>query len=89
MIFRVNKELEVKWEDLKVISRRLKEIVKCSDLRAYEIAHRANLHPSTLSRILNGIEDVMPGDPRVLRIAKVLGLSPEECFKEVIEEQGS
>ena len=65
-----------------MISRRLRETVKLSDLRAYEIAHRAHLHPSTLSRILNGIEDVMPGDHRVLRIAKVLGLDAEECFEE-------
>lgn len=64
-----------------MISRRLRETVKLSDLRAYEIAHRANLHPSTLSRILNGIEDVKPGDQRVLRIAKVLGLKSEECFE--------
>ena len=69
-----------------MISRKLIEAVKLSDLKSYEIAHRAQMHPSTLSRILNGIEEVMPGDPRVLRIAKVLGLSPEECFEEVVEE---
>lgn len=72
-----------------MISRRLRETVKLSDLRAYEIAHRANLHPSTLSRILHGIEDVMPGDPRVLRIAKVLGVRPEECFEVLGDEHPS
>jgi transcriptional regulator with XRE-family HTH domain len=76
-----------------MISRKLKEVVKLSDLRAYEIAHRAEMHPSTLSRILNGIEDVKPGDLRVLRIAKVIGLTPEECFEEIdkssFSERGS
>ncbi len=66
-----------------MISQRLRVAVKLSDLRAYKIAHKANLHPSTLSRIVNGIEKVTPGDPRVLRIAKTLGLSPAECFEEV------
>ena len=70
-----------------MISRKLRETIKLSDMKAYEIAHQAEIHPSTLSRILNGIEDVIPGDHRVLRIAKVLGLNPEECFEEVIEEQ--
>jgi len=70
------------------ISKELKEAVKLSDRRAYEIAHKARLHPSTLSKILNGIEDVRSGDPRVLRIAKVLGLKPEECFnKESTDER--
>ena len=62
------------------ISKELKEAVKLSDRRAYEIAHKARLHPSTLSKILNGIEDVRSGDPRVLRIAKVLGLKADQCF---------
>jgi hypothetical protein len=54
--------------------------VKLDSRRSYQIAHSANLHPSTLSQIINGISLVKPGDPRVLAVAKVLGLSPEECF---------
>jgi transcriptional regulator with XRE-family HTH domain len=69
-----------------MISRRLREAVKLSDLRAYQIAHKASMHPSTLSRILNGIEDTQPGDPRVLQIGKVLGLQPKDCFEEVEDE---
>ena len=64
-----------------MISKRLKQAVKLSELKAYEIAHEAEMHPSTLSRILNGIEDVKWGDPRVLRIGKVLGIKPSECFE--------
>jgi len=65
-----------------MISRKLKEAVKLSELKGYEIAHLAGLHPSTLSRILNGIDDVKAGDPRVTRIAKVLRLRPEDCFEQ-------
>jgi len=66
-----------------MVSRKLVEAVKLSDLRAYEIAHKAEMHPTTLSRILNGIEDVKPGDPRILRIGKVLGITAKDCFDPV------
>lgn len=72
-----------------MVSRKLIETVKLSDLRAYEIAHKAEIHPTTLSRILNGIEDVRPGDQRVLRTAKVLGLKSDECFVELGNEHSS
>jgi transcriptional regulator with XRE-family HTH domain len=67
---------------MSMISRKVKEAVKLSDLKGYEIAHLAGIHPSTLSRIVNGIDEVKPGDPRVIRIAKVLGLRPEDCFEQ-------
>ncbi len=51
-----------------MISRRFREAVKLSDLRAYEIAHRAKVHPSALSRILNRIEDAEPGDPPIISV---------------------
>ena len=65
-----------------MISRKLKEAIKLSDMRAYEIAHLANIHTSTLSRILNGIDLVKKGDPRAIRIGEVMGLKSEECFED-------
>jgi hypothetical protein len=64
-----------------MVSRVLKEAVRLSNLRSYQIAHSADLHPSTLSRIICGIERVKPGDQRVVRLAKVLGLREEDCFE--------
>jgi len=63
-----------------VISQRLIRAVRLSGRRQYEIAHSAKLHPSTLSKILNGIEIVRPGDPRVLRLGKVLGIPERKLF---------
>ena len=63
-----------------MVSEKFKAAIKLHSLKAYQIAHKAGLHPSTLSKILNGIERVAPNDPRVLRVAKVLGLMLEECF---------
>jgi len=64
-----------------MVSQRLIAAVKLSPRRAYQIAWDAGMHPSVLSRILNGIDRVVPGDPRVIRVAEVLGLSPDECFE--------
>ncbi len=64
-----------------MISKTLWNAIRLSDLRSYEIAHRAGIHPSTLSKILCGIDRVERGDPRVIAIGKVLGFSPEDCFQ--------
>jgi len=64
-----------------MISRKLKNAVKLSDKRSYQIAFEAGLHPSTLSKIICEIEKVKQGDQRVIRIGNILGLQPEECFK--------
>jgi len=63
-----------------MISEKFKISVRMSGMRAYEISHAAHIHPSTLSRLLNGAEFPKPQDPRVLAIGRVLGLTPEECF---------
>ena len=64
------------------ISEKLRIEAKLSNKRHYKLAHEANLHPSTFSRILCGIEQIKPNDPRVIAIGQVLGLPAEECFQE-------
>ena len=63
-----------------MITKKLRDAVKLSEKKSYEIAHKAGLHPSTLSRIICGIERVKSGDLRVIQIGRVLGLSEKECF---------
>ena len=64
-----------------MVSKRLRNAVKLDDRRGYVIAHEAGVCPSTLSRLINGIEIVRPGDPRVIAIGRVLGIPPDECFE--------
>ena len=64
-----------------MINKKLKVAIFLNSKKAYQIAHEAGINPSTLSKLLNGIERVKPGDPRVLAVGKVLGLSPRECFQ--------
>lgn len=68
-----------------MVSRKFVEAVKLAPERSYHIAHKAGVHPSTLSKIVNGIERVKHNDARVLAVADVLGLTHGECFER--EEQ--
>jgi len=66
-----------------MVSEKLKIEIYLNQKRAYQIAQEAGLNPATLSKLLNGIEKVKPNDPRILKVGKVLGLKPEECFTEL------
>lgn len=68
------------------ISRKLRAAVKLSPVRMYRLAQEAGLHPSTLSKLINGITPARPGDPRILRLGTLLGLKPEELFEEAEPE---
>jgi hypothetical protein len=68
-----------------VISEKLKNTIKLSAKRHYQIAHEAGLHPSTLSRLICGIEKIKPHDRRVISLGSILGIPGEECFQ---DEQG-
>lgn len=68
------------------VSRPLRAAIKLSEHRAYQIAHRARVHPNVLSALINGIIPVRENDPRVLRIARVLGIPPDRAFEDVRED---
>ncbi len=64
-----------------MLSRKFIIAVKLNEKPAYKIAHAAGLTPVRLSQLMNGITRIKPNDKRILAVAKVLGLRPEECFK--------
>lgn len=63
-----------------MMSETLRRAIKLHPKRHYQIAQEAGLHPSTLSKLMNGIVPIYEDDPRVIKIARVLGLDPEDCF---------
>lgn len=65
-----------------MISRELVKRYRLSPLKGYQIAQLAGLHPSTLSKLINGIQHPKPRDQRIVAVGRILGLSPEECFRE-------
>lgn len=64
-----------------MISKTFRAAVKLSELKQYEIARKAGIHHTVLSRIVCGIDEIKKDDPRVLRIAAIVGLEPAACFE--------
>ena len=62
------------------VSRELKIRLKLDHEPAYKIAQQAGVNPSKLSKLVNGIERLRPGDDRIVRVARILGLTPERAF---------
>ncbi len=66
---------------MKEISREFLIQLKLHELPAYRIAQEAGVNPTTLSRLINGIDSVRPADPRLIAVGKVLGIPPMDCFE--------
>ena len=64
-----------------MVSNKLRSAIKLSHIPAYKIAHLAGIDPTTLSKLICGIVKVKHGDQRVIKIGKIFGLRPDECFK--------
>ena len=63
------------------VSREFLIRLKLHSQPAYKIAQAAELHPNTLSKIINGMIPLKQDDPRVIRVGEVLGLAAEELFE--------
>jgi transcriptional regulator with XRE-family HTH domain len=62
------------------LSQKFLIALKLHELPAYKIAQLAGINPTTLSKIVNGIEPLRMGDERILRVAQVLGLDAAEAI---------
>jgi hypothetical protein len=67
------------------VSREFKARLKLNEQPAYKIANQAGVNPTTLSKLVNGIEPVRPNDERIGRVATLLGLNSAEAV-EITEE---
>jgi hypothetical protein len=63
------------------VSRELVAAVKLADRPAWRIAVEAGINPTVLSRLLSGYQRPRPGDPRLLRVAEILGVPRERVFE--------
>lgn len=71
------------------ISDAFRAAIKLSDTPAYRIAQQVGVDQNFLSKVIRGIIQIKPGDERVLRVGKVLGLDALECFEEMEKNDGS
>ena len=65
------------------LSRKLTDAIKLNG-PAYRIAHTAGVSPSTLSKLICGIELIKPGDVRVIAIGRALNVPAAECFEKQV-----
>ena len=61
--------------------------LKFHDLPDYKIAQLAGVNPTTLSKIINGIEPVRIDDNRIRRVAQVLGLDVAEAIDKTDDQE--
>jgi hypothetical protein len=54
----------------------------------WHLARQAGLHPSVLSKLVSGAEQPRIGDPRVIAVGRILGLTPRECFEGSQSQEG-
>jgi len=67
------------------ISTELRQAVKLAPNRQYELAQVIGIHPSTLSGWISGAFGVRDGDPRVVRLAELLGVPRDRAFDEDLD----
>ena len=63
------------------VSSKFIQAMKLSELKYYEIAAQAGLHPATVSQIVNSIIPIKEDDERVMAIGNVIGVCGEDCFE--------
>ena len=62
------------------VSHKLRRAVEESPLPRFKLAMLANLHPATVSKILHGRVRIRPADPRVVALAKTVGIDAADAL---------
>jgi len=72
-----------------MLSKKFKIAVKLDSRPQYRLAQLAKVNPTTLSQFLTGYVRPKRNDSRVLRIGKLLGLSPDDCFEQPVKRESA
>lgn len=55
--------------------------LKLLDEPAYRVAHRCKVDPNFISKFINKIQSAEEDDPRILAVAKAIGLEAGQIFE--------
>ena len=69
------------------VSEQLWVAIKTARRPAYKIAQEAGVRPDWLSKAINKIETINPGDPRIIAVGRLVGIPPAQCFEETEHEE--
>lgn len=65
-----------------MVTQEFRNALKLHPTPKHEIAWRAGISPSTLSHLVNNHQKVVHGDPRLIKVAKLIGFPKEKIFAE-------
>jgi DNA-binding phage protein len=69
-----------------MVSTSFKIAVKLADRPAWKIAREAGISATDLYKFCSGATIARPGNPKVLKVGEILGLTPEQCFEDFSDE---
>lgn len=64
-----------------MLSTKLVHAIRLHRESNWRLARRCGLHPTTLSRWLNGAESPKRDDRRLAQLAAAVGVTPDDCFE--------
>ena len=65
-----------------MLSKKFRDAVRLYPLPQYRLAISCGIDPCWLSKALHSAVKVRLGEPRIIAIGKLIGLSPAECFEQ-------
>ena len=64
-----------------MLSAKFFNALKATGKKIHDVAWEAGVSPGQVYKFTAGIERPKPGDPRIKRICKVIGLNPDEAYE--------
>ncbi len=64
-----------------MLSAKFFKALKGTGMKIHDVAWAAGLSPSVLYKFTAGIDRPKPGDPRIEKVCKQIGLDPSDAFK--------
>jgi len=65
------------------VSQKFKDTIKLDTRPQYQLAIKVGLNPAILNHLIIGYTNPKPRDERIIRVGRLVGLKPGECFDEL------
>ncbi len=65
-----------------MLSAKFFEALEATGKKKHDVAWEAGINPSILYKFTAGIDRPKPGDPRIEKLCKQIGLNPDEAYEQ-------